>query len=56
MTRDYSSIIVLPYAYRNVFATNPIPLAAGEEMAPFGRRVHGVNHPSMEISVGELSS
>lgn len=56
MIRNYSSIIELPYAYRDAFATNPLPLTAGEEMASIGRMVHGVNHPNMETSVGELSS
>ena len=54
--RDYSTTIMLPYAYRTVFANTPLPLTAGKEMASFGRMVLGVNHPDMETPGGEIAS
>lgn len=58
MIRNYSTTIMLPYAYRTVFANTPLPLplTAGKEMASFGRMVLGVNHPDMETPGGEISS
>lgn len=56
MIRDYSTTIMLPYAYRTVFANTPLPLTAGKEMASFGRMVLGVNHPDMKTPGGEISS